>query len=523
MAEQTGDPPFNIGPDGRKVVDLLRAEEKRLMEGLLNLPGKNATSKRFYQSDYAQRLRQVQDRLKALKVETAKLTGSAIRSAYAKGIRDAERGTAGGFSGGTGTGSNSGPIRGSMNLIDTKRAEVLVGDAVADVQKGVDAMGKKYEKTVRDAHAIGLNNKTLNELLAKGTISGQTGRVHREVRDLIDKIADKKTGMVTIPTRSGGTMTMDARTYADLILQTKGAEAANIATRERLASKGINYVKIIGSDSANFCTAFVNKAYYTGPGADPLGLYPHINELPRGGAPFHPRCTKRYVAFIPKLASPAELEKAKPNDETKRLHGVGRDEAQQRYATRKRSATPAAKDPLSGIKFGVERLADKAIADRALRRVADAKVALPRVVRDATHQEDKANRAGIAAMHVKTGDILLFKDFSARSDPERQRKMAESNWLSSADPDHVIFHECGHFAHREADPEAFGKMLRSPALGKIQKAVAGRVSRYATSAKYEFVAETFAGLMAGKRYDSDVMNLYASLGGPLPKTLMESK
>ena len=52
---------------------------------------------------------------------------------------------------------------------------------------------------------------------------------------------------------------------------------------------------------------------------------------------------------------------------------------------------------------------------------------------------------------------------------------------------------------------------------KRLKAVSGRVSRYAETNPVEFVAETFSGLVFGKKYDDEVMRVYEALGGVVPE------
>jgi len=116
-------------------------------------------------------------------------------------------------------------------------------------------------------------------------------------------------------------MAFKPRVYADLVFETVNAEAVNISTLETLAKTGIFYARIIGSNSKRFCTDFVDKVYYTGVGPDPLGLYPNLSVLPNGGAPFHVRCTKRYVAYIPRLASPTDQAESLPDARSTALHG----------------------------------------------------------------------------------------------------------------------------------------------------------------------------------------------------------
>jgi hypothetical protein len=53
--------------------------------------------------------------------------------------------------------------------------------------------------------------------------------------------------------------------------------------------------------------------------------------------------------------------------------------------------------------------------------------------------------------------------------------------------------------------------------GQALKAVARRVSRYAATAPGEFVAETYAGIKTGRRYDYQVMRAYREVQGLSPK------
>jgi hypothetical protein len=77
-------------------------------------------------------------------------------------------------------------------------------------------------------------------------------------------------------------------------------------------------------------------------------------------------------------------------------------------------------------------------------------------------------------------------------------------WSSDAGTAAII-HEVGHTLHR-----ASHRVIRA----RVDMAVASKVSSYACSSQGEFVAETFAGLVAGKRYPNEVLGLYRQLGGP---------
>lgn len=90
------------------------------------------------------------------------------------------------------------------------------------------------------------------------------------------------------------------------------------------------------------------------------------------------------------------------------------------------------------------------------------------------------------------------------------RDLRRRGRVSTADPRGALAHEFGHLRDRRADD-------RSP---RPAPRVASRVSRYAQESPREFVAEVYAGLRTGKRYDREVMQAYrqeAGLGRPLSR------
>lgn len=98
------------------------------------------------------------------------------------------------------------------------------------------------------------------------------------------------------------------------------------------------------------------------------------------------------------------------------------------------------------------------------------------------------------------------------------RDMKAKGWLSSDDPLHIFDHESGHAIHFRENPSRFfeGTGDFHPSTATADRATAvGEVSRYAGTEATEFVAEVFAGRMAGIRFSQEVMDLYEIYGGPL--------
>jgi hypothetical protein len=119
--------------------------------------------------------------------------------------------------------------------------------------------------------------------------------------------------------------------------------------------------------------------------------------------------------------------------------------------------------------------------------------------------------------HAGTKTIYLNQRSPYWDDPAATMAEARKiNWLSSDRPAHVIIHEVGHAEHHKAVGTVVYNQVRAQVFTPEEKAVAGRVSRYAATKPIEIVPEVYAGLVAGKQYDSEVMALYASLRGPTP-------
>jgi hypothetical protein len=128
---------------------------------------------------------------------------------------------------------------------------------------------------------------------------------------------------------------------------------------------------------------------------------------------------------------------------------------------------------------------------------------------------DQADQA-VAMFDPASGFLVLNPDaefWKSEEAADGILALAEENgFWSSGDRLQPVRHEYGHFLHGTRDPEKARQADQWAAAE--EQAVALRVSRYAWVAPAEFVAEVFAGMLAGKRYDEDVMHLYQRYGGP---------
>ena len=98
------------------------------------------------------------------------------------------------------------------------------------------------------------------------------------------------------------------------------------------------------------------------------------------------------------------------------------------------------------------------------------------------------------------------------------REARKTGFLGTSDPRHVAFHEVGHAKHQQASRGRITKAERKPA-----PAVAGRVSKYATTNQAEFVAEVHAGLRVGRLYDHQVMKEYKAALGTTKKPAVKRR
>jgi hypothetical protein len=103
-----------------------------------------------------------------------------------------------------------------------------------------------------------------------------------------------------------------------------------------------------------------------------------------------------------------------------------------------------------------------------------------------------------------------------------QRQAYADMWSSSSNPKHTVYHEVAHFLHfrrllEEFQDGAYDRMGGRPDSSTRSKIVSS-VSRYGSAANEEFVAELFAGRLAGsdrlRNLSPDLLELYRELRGP---------
>jgi hypothetical protein len=109
------------------------------------------------------------------------------------------------------------------------------------------------------------------------------------------------------------------------------------------------------------------------------------------------------------------------------------------------------------------------------------------------------------------GKSLYWKP--GKSKPWADTEKRNGFW-SSASSDHILNHEMGHLAHSKSDEGRYTDSIVARPSQFEEMDIEREVSTYATGNYGETIAEMFAGMLAGEKYDASMMNLYDKFSGP---------
>lgn len=90
------------------------------------------------------------------------------------------------------------------------------------------------------------------------------------------------------------------------------------------------------------------------------------------------------------------------------------------------------------------------------------------------------------------------------------------NLSTTLDPEGpaTVVHEMGHMMHYHSSPSNFYG-LHGAGFTQDGDRISAKVSGYANGAPREFVAEVFMGLVYGRTFDDEILEMYAAYGGPI--------
>jgi len=313
-------------PDPRMVAQLVQqyeASARRLREQIISPPGKSPGAQTWNQNRATQILAQVEREIAALKKQATAWTGTALSGAVKRGVNVADRQVEAVI-----PQPPDSPFKGKgvFSVVDHGALKVLAKDTVGDLHKAADALRGQAANVLHHMAATGVSNAEVNTILTGGIIEGKPVQAIRELREALKKVHGEK---VTITDKNGQPMEFETGYYARMVAVTKTRAAVCTARHARLQERGIDLVVVIGRQSANFCTAYMDKVFSISGASD---TYPPLSSLPSGGPPFHPNCSKGTAPFIEALADPEEIAAGLPDPDTDKLLNVrDRTELQRRY------------------------------------------------------------------------------------------------------------------------------------------------------------------------------------------------
>lgn len=306
----------------RMLVQLLQSPLDHIREMILHPKGGTPESIEWNRSRATRTWYQIAEQIRRARQDLANWTGRAITSAAARGWREGRRQLDLMNPQWRSRGTDP-SLKASFNIVDFDAVHALARDTYANINAGLQATEDRLRLTLRRMADNGLTAADVDLIQARGTIEGKPRQVIRDLRDELLRIHGKE---LTIPTKTGGTMSWDTREYAQLVAHTRLREASVIGRHERLTRAGVDHVIIIGNITKYPCTAFLGKIYYIGDGRDPSG-YPNLNTVKdaRGHAapPFHPNCSKSTAPIVLDLATPEEIRRGQPDATSEQMAQVG--------------------------------------------------------------------------------------------------------------------------------------------------------------------------------------------------------
>lgn len=111
---------------------------------------------------------------------------------------------------------------------------------------------------------------------------------------------------------------------------------------------------------------------------------------------------------------------------------------------------------------------------------------------------------------------IFFSDKMGNSAPEIISQGYKDGVCSTDNPANFIHHECGHWLHffDMLSLEEAQEIWKGANKEMIEREVSQMALKYNDGS--EFVAEVFAGIVDGKKYNEHIMDIYTQLNGPLP-------
>ena len=157
-----------------------------------------------------------------------------------------------------------------------------------------EAFGLSMQGVMKDARFI--LGKSVRDAITARLLEGKiTGKVRREIRNNI--VADlKETGLTALVDKGGRKWSLEA--YTNMLISTKGTEARNRGTANRLAELGYDTV-LVSTHHCDCDECRVWEGRVLSLTGETKG-YPTVADATSAGL-FHPNCKHAINAFVPEL------------------------------------------------------------------------------------------------------------------------------------------------------------------------------------------------------------------------------
>lgn len=305
-----------------QLVDIYARAGQRLADVVTKPFGGTARARTFNRARAAELKQQVDSVLTETRGFTVAFAGKAAESAFGRGLASARRQLMQAGVLPSKNAATDGSLEGSFSVIDRRTIATIAADLAISLDAALSDQAKAAQRFLRAASTTLVADSAISQVIADGAISGDLRGTFKAMRKLIaggavangEMAADlaenyRKAGSQVIKV---GRAEMTLKSYAEMLVITRTREATVHARHERLVSNGVDLVSIVGRVSENFCSAYMGRVFSITGRSE---RYPSLSELPGGGPPFHPRCSKSTRAYVEEFATDAQASMADtPND-----------------------------------------------------------------------------------------------------------------------------------------------------------------------------------------------------------------
>lgn len=294
--------------------------QARMKQMVFHPVGTTQSSQAFRQARAAEQIARVDTILRRLKIQTSAWVGKNAPAVFRDAKKRADQQAID-----AGVKMDGRLFDGSFSQVDQRTIVLFARDTLADLDKAAESMADRAASVLRQTAQVGLSEADINTVLAGGVIAGKPVETVRTLREALRQVHGDE---IEIVGRSGTPMNFKVGYYAEMVARTKTRQATVIARHDRLAELGMDLVAIVGRISNNFCTAFLGQVFSLS-GNHPK--YPAFAELPGGGPPFHPNCSKSTRPFVEELAGRRQLDQAEGLDDARKLLRMDQAAAQRAF------------------------------------------------------------------------------------------------------------------------------------------------------------------------------------------------